>query len=148
MTDPSRPSPPPVARGPVRALWFMGGLLSVGLGGIGVIVPGLPTTGFMVLAAACFARSSPRFEKWVLGLPKVGPTVADYRAGLGMPRRAKIWAISMIVVVSALSAGLALNHPAARATVIAAAAVGVWFVGYRVPTKERVLAERGYREPT
>jgi uncharacterized membrane protein YbaN (DUF454 family) len=50
-------------------------------------VPGLPTTGFFVLAAACFAKSSPRFERWVLDLPTVGPMVRDYRAGLGMPRR-------------------------------------------------------------
>ena len=69
------------------------GWIAVALGGLGVFVPGLPTTGFFVLAAACFARSSPRFEQWVLGLPKVGPLVRDHRAGLGMPRRAKVVAI-------------------------------------------------------
>ena len=90
------------------------GFLAVGLGSLGVIVPGLPTTGFFVLAAWAFARSSPRFERWVLSLPMVGQLVKDSRAGLGMPRRAKVIAISMMVVAVGLSAGLALSWWPAR----------------------------------
>ena len=58
---------------------------------------------FFVVAAWCFSRSSPRLERWVLTLPHIGPMVRDYRAGLGMPRRAKLIAISMIVVFVTLS---------------------------------------------
>ena len=89
-----------------RGMWFGAGWLAVAVGGIGVIVPGLPTTGFMILAAACFARCSPRFEQWVLDLPGVGQAVADYRAGIGMPRRAEVVAISPVCVcISALLQG-------------------------------------------
>ena len=88
------------------------GWVAVALGGLGVVVPGLPTTGFFVLAAACFARSSPRFEQWVLGLPKIGPLVRDHRAGLGMPRRAKVVAIVMMLAACSLSS-LALGSPLA-----------------------------------
>lgn len=121
-------------------LWFAGGILSVGIGGIGVVVPGLPTTVFFIVAAACFSKSSPRFEQWVLNLPKIGPTVRDYRAGLGMPRRSKVIAVTMILGVSTLSALLA-GAPVAWG-IGALALVGALYVTFRVPTRERVLAER------
>jgi uncharacterized protein len=122
------------------------GWLAVVIGGIGIVVPGLPTTGFFVLAAACFARSSPRFERWVLGLPKVGPLVRDHRAGLGMPRKAKVVAIAMMLTACTLSS-LALGSPAAAAAVMAAGLVGTWYVGWRVPTRERMLAAGLGAEP-
>ena len=118
-------------------LWFVGGLLSVAIGGIGVVVPGLPTTVFFIVAAACFSRSSPRFEQWVLDLPKIGRTVRDYRAGLGMPRRSKLIAVTMIVAVSTLSAVLAGGLLGWG--IIALGLVGALYVTFRVPTRERVL---------
>ena len=125
-----------------RAVWLVLGLLAVGLGGLGVVIPGLPTTGFFILAAWCFSRSSPRLERWVLGLPGVGPMVADHRAGLGMPRRAKLVAIAMMVVAGTASIVWALDGPVARTIVGAAVAIGVWYVARRVPTREVVLARR------
>ena len=124
-----------------RVGWLTLGWLAVVLGGIGVVVPGLPTTGFFVLAAACFAKSSPRFERWVLSLPKIGPLVRDHRAGLGMPRRAKVLAIGMMLTACALSS-LALGSLPAAAVILGAGAVGTWYVGWRVPTREVVLATR------
>ena len=136
-------SEPPLSRGPIRFLWLILGFVSVGLGGVGVVIPGLPTTVFMLIGASCFARSSPRFEKWILDLPGVGSMVGDYRRGLGMPRRAKVFAISMIVVASGISAGLLINQLVVRLIVAAVGLVGVWFVGLRVPTRERVLSNPG-----
>ena len=118
------------------------GFVAVGLGTVGIVVPGLPTTGFFVLAAACFARSSPRFERWVLDLPGVGPMVRDHRDGLGMPRRAKVVAIAMMLTACSLSS-LAIGSPAAAVIILGAGAVGTWYVGWRVPTREAVLAQRG-----
>ena len=133
--------PSPMAKHNATApLWFVGGLLSVALGGVGVIVPGLPTTVFFIVAAACFSRSSPRFEQWVLNLPRIGKTVRDYRAGLGMPRRSKVIAVTMILAVSTLSAVLA-GWPVAGA-IVALGLIGALYVTFRVPTRERVLGER------
>ena len=124
----------------MRWLWFVGGWVAVALGAIGIVVPGLPTTVFFIIAASCFARSSPRFEQWILDLPKIGPMVRDHRAGLGMPRRAKAWAVGTMVVFAGLSA-LAVGHPALSLTILALVAIGAWYVLYRVPTRERVTAE-------
>ena len=139
MNVPAREQP--VARGrAARALWFGLGWVAVALGAIGVVVPGLPTTGFMVAAAACFAKSSPRFEQWVLDLPGVGKSVADYRSGLGMPKRAKVVAISMMTVAIAISAGLLVDNTAVRSTIVAAGVIGVWYIVRRVPTAPAVPA--------
>lgn len=122
-----------------RLAWFGLGWIAVGLGGLGIVTPGLPTTGFFVLAAACFARSSPRFEQWVLDLPKIGPLVRDHRAGLGMPRRAKVMAIGMMLTACVVSALVSGSLPVAG-LIIAAGLVGTWYITKRVPTRELVLA--------
>jgi uncharacterized protein len=124
-----------------RIGWFTLGWLAVALGAIGIVVPGLPTTGFFILAAACFARSSPRFEQWVLDLPKIGPLVRDHRDGLGMPRKAKVIAITLMLGACSISA-VALGSPIAGAVILGAGLVGTWYVGWRVPTREQVLLRR------
>jgi len=124
-----------------RAGWVAGGLVCVGLGAVGIVVPGLPTTVFFIVAAWCFSRSSPRLEAWVLGLPKIGPMVHDHRAGLGMPRRAKVVAVSMLVFFVGLAL-LTLDGTPVRLVVAAAGLVGAAYILWRVPTRERVLAGR------
>ncbi|MEX2586863.1 MAG: YbaN family protein [Actinomycetota bacterium] len=131
----------------LRLPWLVLGLVCVALGAIGVVVPGLPTTIFFIAAAACFGRSSDRLERWVLGLPRIGPAVSDYRNGLGMARKAKVLAVSSIVVFSGLAVLVVVEDPVPRAAILAAAAVGVIYVSWRVPTRERVLAQGG-EEPT
>ncbi|WP_449253643.1 YbaN family protein [Brevundimonas naejangsanensis] len=75
---------------PMRAGWLALGLMFVGLGFIGAFVPLMPTTIFLILAAACFTRSSPRLEAWLLNHPRFGPTLRAWRAEGAVPRRAKI----------------------------------------------------------
>ena len=119
----------------VRLAWTVLGLGAVGIGGVGIVVPGLPSTVFFIIAAWAFSKSNPRLEAWVLGLPRVGRLVQDYRDGLGMPQRAKTTAAVMIVVFVGLSAWLA-GSPVFRAVLIGAGVVGLWVVLFRVPTKE------------
>lgn len=122
----------------MRIVYLIGGFMAVGLGGLGLVVPGLPGTVFFIIAAWCFSRSSPRFEQWVLNLPTVGPMVADHRAGLGMPKRAKIVAISSITVAVTTSVVLAIDNTAVRILLVVLGAIGIWYVGLRVPTKVEV----------
>jgi uncharacterized membrane protein YbaN (DUF454 family) len=122
-----------------RVAWTIAGLLAVVVGGLGIVVPGLPTTVFFIVAAWCFSRSSERLERWVLELPRIGPLVSDYRDGLGMPRRAKKFAVATIVIVSLASALFGLEPLLFRLAVVVAAAIGVWWILERVPTREDVL---------
>ena len=132
----------PLPPDPLRLLWLGLGFLFVGLGFVGVVVPGMPSTIFFIVAAYFFSRSSKRFLNWVLNLPKVGPAVRDYRAGLGMPLRAKRIVVAIIALMVLLAAGFAIKSLAVKLIVLAIGAVGMWFVGIRVPTKENVLAQR------
>ena len=102
--------------------------MCVARGGLGIVVPGLPTTIFFIGAAACFTRSSPR-----LGLPRIGPAVRDYRAGLGMPRAAKRAAITMLTISVGISLWF-LPSWTIRGIVVAAGVIGVWFI-LRQPTR-------------
>lgn len=126
----------------VRAAWVALGCGAVALGTLGIFVPGLPTVGFFVAAAWAFAKSNPRLEQWVLDRPGIGPMVRDHRAGLGMPRRAKVLAISMLAVSCTISIVFAVEHLPVRAVIALAGGVGVAWILWRVPTRERVLAAR------
>lgn len=119
----------------VRAWWLVVGFTAVGVGSIGIVVPGLPTTVFFILAAWCFGRSSPRFERWVLDRPRIGPLVADYRAGLGMPARTKAVAITTMWLAIGLSAFALRDRPWIAGVVVAAGVVGTAYLVTRVPTR-------------
>lgn len=85
-----------VANPLLRSLLFALGCLSVALGVLGLFLPILPTTPFMLLAAGCFARSSERFYCWITSHHRYGPMIADYLAGKGLPLRVKRLAISLL----------------------------------------------------
>src|SRR5690349_5075190 len=74
----------------MRAIWLALGLGAVVLGFIGIFVPVLPTTPFLILAAACFARSSPRLEGWLLDHPRFGPPLRDWRERGAVSRKGKV----------------------------------------------------------
>lgn len=97
----------------MRTLLVILGFFFVGLGAIGAVLPVLPTTPFLLLAAACFARSSPRFYAWLLANPVFGPLIRDWRQHRTIPKRAKVTAILMILIVGSSSVA-ALPHPMGR----------------------------------
>jgi uncharacterized membrane protein YbaN (DUF454 family) len=82
----------------VRYLLQGVGWLSVVLGVIGIFLPVLPTTPFLLLAAACFARSSPRFYHWLVDHPRLGPWIRGYLDGEGIPLKGKVYAIGLMWV--------------------------------------------------
>ncbi len=106
----------------------------MGVGTVGIVVPGLPTTGFFVLAAWCFARSSPRLEQWVLDLPKIGPLVRNYRAGYGMSRKNKVVAIAMMWTAIVISVTVTRERPLIGLGTALLGVIGTAYLVWRVPT--------------
>lgn len=82
----------------IRYLLVGVGFAAVALGMLGVVLPLLPTTPFLLLAAACFARSSERFHDWLLNMPVFGQYIRDYKAGKGVPVRVKVTALTVLWV--------------------------------------------------
>jgi uncharacterized membrane protein YbaN (DUF454 family) len=79
---------------PVRWLLIALGFLSVGIGLIGTVIPGLPTTIFMIIAALCFGRASDRWYRWLMTRKFVGKHFHSMMQGRGLPMRIKMIAIA------------------------------------------------------
>lgn len=92
----------------LRPLFFLLGVLMLALGIVGIFVPLMPTTIFLILAAWCFARSSKRAEDWLLNHRRLGPAVRDWRANGAISRKNKGLA------VAGISAGFLIFWIAAR----------------------------------
>lgn len=90
-------------RGLARWLYLVTGILFVGLAALGAVLPVLPTTPFLLAAAACFARSSQRLYDRLLASRMFGPLIRDWRAHRILPVKAKVWAVSLIVLVGGAS---------------------------------------------
>jgi uncharacterized membrane protein YbaN (DUF454 family) len=86
-----------------HALIFSAGWLSFSLGAIGVVLPVLPTTPFMILAAACFAKTSPRFHKWLLANKVFGPLIKNWQEERFIERRVKMRALAIIALTFIVS---------------------------------------------
>lgn len=80
----------------IKAVLLLTGTISLGLGILGMLLPVLPTTPFLLLSAAAYARGSKRFYNWLMANKWFGPTIRSYREGKGIPRKTKITAIAMM----------------------------------------------------
>ena len=86
-----------------RTLFIILGLICVALACLGIVLPGLPATPFLLLAASCFAKSSPRLHKFLLNNPVFAPIIINWQKTRSIPRRAKIISIFMILIVGTFS---------------------------------------------
>ena len=118
----------------IKVLWIIAGSIFVVLGGLGVLLPGLPTTPFLILAAACYIRSSQRLYDWLIANETFGPYLKDYREGKGIPRRAKKIALSMMTIFVGYAVLFALDDLIVRIGVLVLGMIGFYYVAYRVPT--------------
>lgn len=118
-----------------RALYGTLGWCSVGLAFAGVFIPGLPTTVFVIIASYLFARSSPRFERWLRNNRWFGPRLRRYQDSGGMPRSAKVAALTSMWIAIACSCLILIRiHFAWPMLTIALGAAGTLTILFGVRT--------------
>lgn len=110
----------------MRLLWIGLGLASVGLGVLGLVLPLLPTTPFMLLAAACFAKSSPRLHDWLVNHRVFGPAIADWRDHRAIRPGAKRMALVAMAAAFALSLLLGLPGRVLVVQAVVLVVMGSW----------------------
>lgn len=117
-----------------RHLWMAGGFIALLLGFIGIFLPLLPTTPFLLLASACFARSSVRAHNWLRTNPLFGKYLRDWEDGRGLPLRGK--ACILLFMWSSLGYSmLRLGKPALIALLLlTGTAVTIYLLRF-VPTR-------------
>lgn len=131
-----------------RGLFVALGATSVGLGTLGIVVPGLPTTVFLLLASYFFARSSPRLHRRLLEHSRLGPYL-EMAMGRAMPLRAKVVSLAaMWAGISVSCFALAGTSAAAQLAVVSMGLVGtaVLLLWVRTPSTEALLFEKGRSE--
>jgi uncharacterized membrane protein YbaN (DUF454 family) len=119
----------------VRGLLLAAGVTCVALGVVGIFLPLLPTTPFMLLAAACFARSSRRFHEWLLANRTFGPLILEWEKHRSLPRRTKLTAIVLMSLTLAVSIVFFVERPWLQALLAAfGVLLAVWM--YRIPSRD------------
>jgi len=119
----------------VRGVLVGAGLICVALGVLGIFLPLLPTTPFMLLAAACFARSSRRFHDWLLANRTFGPLIREWELHRSIPRRTKLTAIALMALTLAASIVLVVEARWLQGLLAAGGLLlAVWL--YRIPSRE------------
>ncbi len=145
--SPLPPSPPATGKAdrPLPAGWrwllLAAGFVCVALGVLGVFLPLLPTTPFLLVAAACFARSSPRFHAWLLANRTFGPLIYQWESKRTIPRKTKWIAIAMMVFTLGTSI-LFFVKPLWLKALLAAFGLGLALWMWRIPSPPPDESER------
>lgn len=122
-----------------RAAFVVAGCFFVGLGAIGAVLPILPTTPFLLLAAACFARGSRRFYRWLTGSRLFGPAIRDWQEKRTVSRKTKLSAVVLVVLTFGTTIAFAISDDRLRiGLVILAAALLILL--WRLPSEARTPA--------
>lgn len=125
----------------VRSLFNLAGTLALGLGLVGIFLPLLPTTPFVLLAAACYARGSEHFHRWLLANRTFGPMVFEWEQHRSLPYRTKITAIALMSTTMAISITFFVGPAWLKAT-LALFGVGLAVWMYRIPSRDRPVKNR------
>lgn len=118
----------------VKIILIVLGTLSLGIGIIGIVVPGLPTTPFLLLTAGLYVKSSDRLYQKLISNRYVGSYILEYQANKGMTKRAKLYAIGLMWAMITLSCLLFIHTLSIKLVVVAVGVIGTIVMGFVVPT--------------
>lgn len=134
VEQPLPPSPNAASRSRViRAACAVIGTVALGIGVVGIVVPVLPTTPFLLLAAACYARASERMYTWLIGQRALGPIVTEWRATRSLPPGVKARALVVVLITFTVSIVLVEELLIRAALAVTATVLTVFLV--RIPTR-------------
>lgn len=119
---------------PVKILWILLGTLSLVVGAIGVVVPGLPTTVFLLLAAWFYLKSSHKLYQKLISNKYLGPYILDFQRKKGMTRRTKVHAIGTMWVMIIISCVFFIKSPSVILIVVGLGIIGTVVMGFIVRT--------------
>jgi uncharacterized membrane protein YbaN (DUF454 family) len=118
-----------------RQLLLVAGTLSLAIGIVGIVVPLLPTTPFLLLAAGCYLRSSQRFYNWLMGNRFFGNYIRNYIEGKGIPVKVKLFIIILLWVTIGISIWLVAKPLVTIILLIVAVGVTLHIIFIRVRRK-------------
>jgi uncharacterized membrane protein YbaN (DUF454 family) len=119
-----------------RGLFIVAGTICLGLGALGIILPLLPTTPFLLLSAACYLRGSNRMYQWLLNNKWFGTYIRNYREGKGIPLRGKIAALVLLWITISLTAIFIISIAVIQLILFTiATSVSIYLI--RLPTLEK-----------
>ena len=129
-----------------RWLWLIGGWIALGLGTIGIFLPVLPTTPFVLVAAWCFSKGSREMHRWLLEHRWFGPTVRSWEEHGVIPLRAKL--VSTAVMVPLVGYMALFSDAPGWAVLIAVplALYGLWFI-WSKPSRPAAVTDPGSPRP-
>jgi len=121
------------------------GVVSFSLGTVGIVIPGLPTTPFMILSSILFLNSSDKLYTWLTTHKKFGKYVLDFKKGKGITFKTKLYAQSMMLLTMSLSlipiSPMFIENLILRITLGISAVFSFWLVGFKIPTNKSLSNE-------
>jgi len=128
-----------------KIIFVFFGLVSFSLGAIGIIIPGLPTTPFMILSSILFLNSSDKLYLWLTTHEKFGKYVLDFKKGKGITFKTKLYAQTMMLLTMSLSlipiSPAFIENVTVRIVLAFSAIFSFWLVGFKIPTKKSLKNE-------
>ncbi len=128
-----------------KIIFIFFGVVSFSLGTVGIIIPGLPTTPFMILSSIFFLNSSDKLYTWLTTHEKFGKYVLDFKKGKGITFKTKLYAQSMMLLTMSLSlipiSPMFIENLILRITLGMSAVFSFWLVGFKIPTNKSLSNE-------
>ena len=117
-----------------KPLWIIAGSLFLGLGVLGIFVPGLPTTPFLLLAAGCYLRGSDRLYQKLINHPRLGRYIREWQETKGLSKKVKIRSLLLMWVMILLSVTLLIKTWVPRIIILVIGLIGTIVMGWVLPT--------------
>ena len=128
-----------------KIIFVFFGVVSFSLGTVGIVIPGLPTTPFMILSSILFLNSSDKLYTWLTTHKKFGKYVLDFKKGKGITFKTKLYAQSMMLLTMSLSLApispMFIENLILRITLGISAVFSFWLVGFKIPTNKSLSNE-------